>query len=55
MGTLPALFSFLLMIATGWVHRDQLLVIEFLQADNPLLKDRLREVARLVKTESRVF
>jgi len=30
------------MIAGGWVHRHQLIVIEFLQAENRLLKDRLR-------------
>ena len=30
------------MIAAGWVHRHQLIVIEFLQAENRLLKDRLR-------------
>jgi putative transposase len=29
-------------IAAGWVHRHQLIVIEFLQAENRLLKDRLR-------------
>ena len=34
--------SFLLMIAACWVHRHQLIVIEFLQAENRLLKDRLR-------------
>jgi hypothetical protein len=36
------LLSFLLMIAAGWVHRHQLIVIEFLQAEDRLLKDRLR-------------
>jgi transposase InsO family protein len=36
------MLSFLLMIAAGWVHRHQLIVIEFLQAENRLLKDRLR-------------
>jgi putative transposase len=36
------LLLFLLMIAAGWVHRHQLIVIEFLQAENRLLKDRLR-------------
>ena len=41
MGSVPPLFSFLLMIAAGWVHRHQLIVIEFLQAENRLLKDRL--------------
>ena len=30
------------MITAGWVHRQQLIVIEFLQAENRLLKDRLR-------------
>ena len=39
---MPPLLSFLLMIAAGWVHRHQLIVIEFLQAENRLLKDRLR-------------
>src|SRR5450432_1177021 len=42
MGSGPPLLSFLLMIAAGWVHRHQLIVIEFLQAENRLLKDRLR-------------
>ena len=39
MGSVPPLLSFLLMIAAGWVHRHQLIVIEFLQAENRLLKD----------------
>jgi putative transposase len=42
MGSAPPLLSFLLMIAAGWVHRHQLIVIEFLQAENRLLKARLR-------------
>ncbi|HWZ73264.1 MAG TPA: hypothetical protein VN326_17545 [Casimicrobiaceae bacterium] len=42
MSSVPPLLSFLLMIAAGWVHRHQLIVIEFLQAENRLLKDRLR-------------
>jgi len=42
MGSVPPLLSFLLMIAGGSVHRHQLIVIEFLQAENRLLKDRLR-------------
>jgi hypothetical protein len=42
MGSLPPLLSFLLMIVSDWVHRHQLLVIEFLQAENRLLKERLR-------------
>jgi len=38
MGSVPPLLSFLLMIAAGWVHRHQLIVIEFLQAENRLLR-----------------
>jgi hypothetical protein len=41
MGSVPPLLSFLLMIAAGWVNRHQLLVIDFLQAENRLLKQRL--------------
>src|SRR6202790_1391859 len=41
MGSVPPLLSFLLMIVSGWVHRHQLIVIEFLQAENQLLKKRL--------------
>src|SRR6202521_6467260 len=42
MGSVPPLLSFLLVIVSGWVHRHQLIVIEFLQTENRLLKDRLR-------------
>jgi hypothetical protein len=42
MGSVSPLLSFLLMIAAGWVHRQQLIVIEFLQAENWLLKAGLR-------------
>ena len=42
MRPVPPLLSFLLMIVSGWVHRHQLVVIEFLQAENRLLKARLR-------------
>src|SRR5450759_2043001 len=42
MGSVPPLLSFLLIVAAGWVYRHQLIVIEFLQAENRLLKDRLR-------------
>src|SRR6266850_7960183 len=38
---LPAL-SFLLMMVAGWVQRHQLIVIEYLQTENRLLKERLR-------------
>src|SRR5471030_2585713 len=36
------LLSFLLIVVSGWVYRRQLIVIEFLQAVNRLLKERLR-------------
>src|SRR5437762_9422773 len=39
--TSPVL-SFVLMMVSGWVHRHQLIVIEFLRAENRLLKERLR-------------
>ena len=42
MGSVPPLLSFLLMVAAGWVNRHQLIVIEFLQTENQLLKQRLR-------------
>src|SRR6185503_14101005 len=42
MVSMPPLLSFLLMLVSGWVHRHQLIVIEFLQAENRLLKQRLR-------------
>src|SRR5205814_6175397 len=42
MSSTPPAFSFLLMLLCGWVHRHQLIVIEFLQTENRLLKDRLR-------------
>src|SRR2546425_11642578 len=42
MGSVPPALSFLLTILSGWVHRQQLIVIEFLQTENRLLKDRLR-------------
>jgi len=42
MGSVPPLLSVVLMVVSGWVHRHQLLVIEFLQAENRLLKERLR-------------
>jgi putative transposase len=42
MGSVPPLLAFLLMSFSGWVHRRQLIVIEFLQAENRMLKERLR-------------
>jgi putative transposase len=42
MGSVPPMLTFLLMVVSGWVHRRQLMVIEFLQAENRMLKERLR-------------
>ena len=42
MGSVPPLRTLLLMVVSRWVHRHQLIVIEFIQAENCLLKERLR-------------
>jgi hypothetical protein len=42
MSSVPPLLTFLLFVVSGWVHRQQLIVIEYLQAENRLLKERLR-------------
>jgi putative transposase len=42
MGSVPPVLTFLLMVVSGWVHRHQLIAIEYLQAENRLLKERLR-------------
>lgn len=42
MATVPPLLAFLLMVIAGWVNRRQLVIIEFLQAENRMLRDRLR-------------
>ena len=42
MGSCHPLLTFFLMVVSGWVQRHQLIVIEFLQAENRLLKERLR-------------
>ena len=41
MGFVPPLLAYLLMIVSGWVHRRQLIAIEYLQAENRLLRGRL--------------
>jgi hypothetical protein len=38
----PPLLTFLLMVVSGWVNRHQLIVVDFLQAENRMLKERLR-------------
>ena len=40
MGSGPAALTFLLMIFAGWVNRRQLIVIEYLQAENSMLRER---------------
>jgi hypothetical protein len=35
------LLQFLLMLAAGWLHRQQAAVIEYLKAENGLLRKRL--------------
>jgi hypothetical protein len=52
-GSVPSLLSFLLMVAAGWVNRHQLVVIEFVQAENQLLKQRLRGKGRRFSDEER--
>ena len=42
MGSVPPLRTLLLMVISGWVHRRQLILIEYRQAANRLLKERLR-------------
>jgi hypothetical protein len=39
---LPLLLTFLLMAVSGGVQRQQLLVIEFVQAENRMIRGRLR-------------
>jgi hypothetical protein len=34
------------MVVSGWVHRQQLIVIEYLQAENRLLREHLCWVSR---------
>ncbi len=42
MGSVPPLLTYLLAVVSGWVLRRQLIVSEFAQAENRMLKDRLR-------------
>jgi hypothetical protein len=46
MGSVPPLLTLLLMVVSGWVHRRRLIVIEFLQAQNRLLKERLSDYCK---------
>jgi len=42
----PPLLWFVLVIVQGWVHRHELLVSQFLQAENRLLKEPLLAARR---------
>ena len=39
MGSTPSALAFLLMIFAGWVNRRQLIAIEYLQAENRMLRE----------------
>ena len=39
---MPLKFSLLLMAVSGWLHRRQLLMIEYLEDENRLLKGKLK-------------
>jgi hypothetical protein len=43
MGSAPPALAFLLVVFAGWVNRQQLVVIDFLRAENRILKERVRE------------
>jgi hypothetical protein len=55
MGPLPPLLTFLLAVVAGWVHRHQLMVIEFLQAENRILKERLHGKRIRITDEERAL
>jgi hypothetical protein len=40
MNSVPSALIFLLMIFAGWVNRQQLIVIDYLQAENRILRER---------------
>ena len=42
MGSGPSALTFLLTIFAGWVNRHQLIVIEYLQVENSMLRERLK-------------
>ena len=41
MAASTTLLQFLLMLVAGWLHRQQAAVIEYLKAENRLLRERL--------------
>ena len=42
MSSEPPALTFLLTVFAGWVNRHQVIVIEYLQAENSMLQERLR-------------
>ncbi len=42
MNSVPSALTFLLMIFAGWVNRQQLILIDYLKAENGMLRERLR-------------
>ena len=42
MNSVPSALAFLLMIFAGWVNRQQLIAIEYLKAENEMLRERLK-------------
>ena len=40
MGSVSPALAFLVMVFAGWVNRQQLIAIEYLQAENRLLRER---------------
>jgi len=42
MSSVPPALTFLLTVFAGWVNRHQVIVIEYLQAENSMLQERLR-------------
>ena len=40
MNSMPSALSFLVLIFAGWVHRQQLIVIDYLKAENRMLRQR---------------
>jgi hypothetical protein len=55
MGSVPPLLSFLLMIAAGWIHRHQLIVIQFLQLRIGCSKTSSEDGASVSPTLSALF
>src|ERR1700675_2376203 len=42
MNSVPSALASLLMIFAGWVNRQQLIVVDYLKAENQMLRERLK-------------